>query len=95
MFQFTESIEIASRPDVIWETFVDIEKWWPPSNPEHISIDVHCDGKPIDVGTEVNFEERIAGIKGKASGSITKWVPKRKATWEGAAVLHAAGTSLA
>jgi hypothetical protein len=86
MFQFTESIIIASRPDEIWETLVDFEKWWPPSNPEHISIDVHYDGKPIDVGTEVNFEERIAGIKGKASGSITKWIPECEATWEGAAL---------
>jgi len=86
MFQFTESIEIASRPHEIWKTLVDIEKWWPPSNPEHISIDVHYNGKPIDVGTEVNFEERIAGIRGKASGSITKWIPQRKATWEGEAL---------
>lgn len=86
MFQFTESIAIASRPDEIWETLADIEKWWPPSNPEHISIDVRYDGKPVDAGTEVHFEERIAGIKGKASGSITKWKPGREATWEGAAL---------
>lgn len=86
MFQFTESIAIASHPDKIWKTLVDIEKWWPPSNPEHISIDVHNNGKPLDVGTEINFEERIAGIKGKASGAITKWMPGREATWEGAAL---------
>jgi hypothetical protein len=86
MFQFTESIAIASSPDEIWETLVDIEKWWPPSNPEHIGIDVHYAGKPIDIGTEIHFEERVAGIKGKASGLITKWIPEREATWEGTAL---------
>lgn len=86
MFQFTESISIASRPNEIWKTIVDIEKWWPPSNPEHISIDIHNAGNPINVGTEINFEERIAGIKGIASGSITKWIPEKNATWEGLAI---------
>ncbi len=86
MFQFTESIEISSRSDEVWETLVDIEKWWPPSNPEHISIDVCYAGKPIDVGTEVHFEERVAGIRGKAFGSITKWISEREATWAAAAV---------
>lgn len=86
MFQFTESIAIASPPDEVWRTIVDIEKWWPPSNPEHISIDVRSVGKPIDVGTAIHFEERVAGIKGKASGLITKWIPEREARWEGVAV---------
>ncbi|MGD2056597.1 MAG: hypothetical protein PVJ15_07305 [Gammaproteobacteria bacterium] len=86
MFRFTETIEIASRPDAIWQTLVDIKKWWPPSNPEHISIDVRYAGKPIAVGTEIHFEERVAGIKGKASGSITKWMPQREAAWVGTAV---------
>lgn len=86
MFQFTESIAISSRPDEVWETLVDIEKWWPPSNPEHIGIDLRSAGNPIDVGTEIHFEERVAGIKGKAVGLITKWIPEQEATWEGVAV---------
>lgn len=86
MVQFTESIAIASHPNEIWQTLADIEKWWPPSNPEHISIDVRSAGKPIGVGTEIFFEERVAGIKGKAAGSITTWIPEREAAWEGAAL---------
>jgi hypothetical protein len=86
MFQFTESIAISSRPDEIWETLVDIEKWWPPSNPEHIGIDVRSAGKPIGEGTEIYFEERVAGIKGKATGLITKWIPEQEARWEGTSV---------
>jgi hypothetical protein len=86
VFQFTESIPIAAPPNEIWKNFVDIAKWWPPSNQEHTDIDVKSHENPIDVGTEVVFEERIAGIKGKAVGSITRWVPEREATWEGEAV---------
>jgi hypothetical protein len=86
MFQFTESVAIAARPDQIWETLVDIEKWWPDSNPEHIGIEVRNSGKPIDVGTEIVFAEYVAGIKGQAAGSITRLIPGREATWEGAAV---------
>lgn len=86
MFQLTESITITSPPHEIWQTLVDIEKWWPPSNPEHIGIEVRSAGKPIEVGTEIHFEERVAGIKGKAAGVITKLLPEREATWEGIAV---------
>jgi hypothetical protein len=64
---------------------VDIETWWPPSNPEHIGIEIRSSAKPIDVGTEIVFEERVAGIKGQAAGAITRWIPEREATWEGAA----------
>ena len=59
MFQFTESIGVAAHPDEIWATHIDIEKWWTPSNPEHISIEVRSAGKPIGEGTEIVFEERI------------------------------------
>lgn len=86
MFRFTESIEIAAPPDKIWDTLADIEKWWPPSNPEHISIEVQSADEPIGVGTEIVFAERIAGIKGEAAGSLTTWIPSRKAAWKGAAV---------
>lgn len=91
MFQFTESIHIAASPNEIWATFVDIEKWWLPSNPEHISIEVRAGGNAIDVGTEVVFEERVAGIKGQAVGAITRWIPEHEARWEGKAVYQYCG----
>ncbi len=91
MFQFTESIPIEALPTEIWATFVDIEEWWPPSNPEHIGIEVKSGGSPVDVGTEIVFEERVAGIKGKAEGAITKWAPEREAAWEGVAVYRYCG----
>jgi hypothetical protein len=86
MFQFTESIHIAAPAEQIWKTLVDLETWWPPSNPEHINIEIRSSGKPIDVGTEIVFAEYIAGIKGKAAGFITKWNTGHEAAWEGEAV---------
>jgi len=86
MFIFTETISISSRTEQIWKTLVEIEQWWPPSNPEHIGIDVLNTGKPIEVGTKINFEERVAGIKARATGAITQWVPEKVATWEGEAL---------
>ena len=88
VFQFTESISVAASPQDIWDNLADIEEWWPPSNPEHIDIEVRPRGPAVGVGTEVVFEERIAGIKGQAAGAITTWVPGREATWEGEAVYY-------
>lgn len=94
MFQFTESIEIAADAGRIWETLVDIETWWPPSNPEHISIKVQSAGKPINTGTRIDFKEKVAGIKGQAIGSISEWTPCHKATWEGKALYKYYGIPL-
>lgn len=78
MFEFTESVAIDSPPATIWETLLDIEKWWPPSNPEHIGIEVRSSGSPLGVGSEIVFEEMVAGIKAKAEGSITKACSREK-----------------
>lgn len=94
MFEFTETIEIAAKPGQIWETLIDIEKWWPPSNPEHISIQVRSSGKTLGVGTEIVFKEKVAGIKGQAKGSITGWITGREATWEGSAMYRYWGIPL-
>lgn len=94
MFEFTETISIEESPAKIWETLLDIEKWWPPSNPEHISIDVRSSERPLGVGTEITFEEKVAGIKAKAKGSIARWIPGREATWEGKATYRYCGISI-
>jgi len=93
MFEFTESILIEVSSGSVWKTLADFENWWPPSNPEHIRIEVQSENKPVDVGTEIVFEERIAGIRGQAQGMITRWVPGEEATWEGTAVYRYLGIS--
>jgi hypothetical protein len=85
-FSFIESIPIAASPSQVWEHLADIEKWWLPSNPEHIAIEVRSSGRSVCTGTEVVFEERVAGIKGQATGSITRWFSEREAAWEGVAM---------
>jgi len=91
MFEFTESIPISASADVVWGFFTDIRAWWPPSNPEHIRIDIHDSDGSIGEGTEITFEERIAGIPGKARGSITEVDPGAEVTWEGEAVYRYIG----
>ena len=85
MFEFTESVRVDAPPGKVWKLLADVERWWPPSNPEHIRIDVLGRSKVIEVGTNINFEERVAGVKGKASGTITRFIPEAEATWEGVA----------
>jgi hypothetical protein len=94
VFEFAESISITATRSEIWRRMVNIEQWWPPSNPEHTSIGVRPAGAHIQAGTEIVFEERVAGIKGRAAGSITKWIPESEATWEGDAVYRYFGIPL-
>lgn len=83
MFEFTESVYIEAAPTRVWDIFADVEAWWPPSNPEHIGIQV--EDRPIREGSRVTFEEKVAGIPARASGRITELHPGESATWEGVA----------
>ncbi|MEJ2710216.1 MAG: SRPBCC family protein, partial [Anaerolineales bacterium] len=85
MFKFTESIHIEAPPADVWEYVADVERWWLASNPEHIHLDVPSPEPTVGLGSKIVFEERVAGIKGKAAGSITKWIAGTEVTWEGIA----------
>lgn len=86
MFEFTETISIDAQPGQVWQLLSDVERWWPPSNPDHIRIEVRSSDKSISVGTQVMFEERVAGVSARAEGAITRLIPEAEATWEGLAV---------
>jgi Polyketide cyclase / dehydrase and lipid transport len=81
MFSFTETISIDARADVVWRELQDVERWWPPSNPEHDSIE-RLDGQGIEPGTRIRIRERVAGIPCEATGVITDVVPGVEASWE-------------
>lgn len=85
MFRFTESVRVDAPAENVWKRLTDIERWWLPSNPEHIRLDVQTCGQPIGVGTKISFEERVAGLRGRAEGEITKWTPGEEAAWQGEA----------
>lgn len=91
MLDFTESILIEARPSRVWAALLDIEQWWPPSNPEHESIERldHADnvtkgGDPVEigVGTRFRIREKIAGVPGEGVGVITDINPGTAVTWE-------------
>jgi hypothetical protein len=85
MFEFTESIHIEAPPADVWEHIANVEGWWLASNPEHIRIEISGPESAISLGSKIVFEERVAGIRGKAEGRVTGWDPGTEVTWEGIA----------
>ncbi|MDX1376822.1 MAG: SRPBCC family protein [Burkholderiales bacterium] len=93
MIRFTESIAIKAPPNAVWALLSDITRWWLPSNPAHARIEVRAEEQAIDVGTEIAFEERAAGIRARAEGTITQWIPGVELAWAGTAVYRHLGFS--
>ena len=65
MLDFTETIPIKATPTQVWTALLDIERWWPPSNPEHESIErlddvdnVIEDPRPDEIGVGTRFRIR-------------------------------------
>ncbi len=81
MFEFTEAIEIKAPAPAVWEVLHDLEGWWPASNPEHESLE-RLDDRGIEVGARIRIREKIAGIPGEATGTITNIDPGSSVTWE-------------
>ncbi|MFI9843650.1 SRPBCC family protein [Nonomuraea sp. NPDC051941] len=82
MFEFTETILIAASSATVWELMRDVERWWPPSNPEHESIERLDDRDVLDVGARLRIREKVAGIPCVAEGEITRVEPLASVTWE-------------
>lgn len=70
---------------------MDLERWWPASNSDHVRLEIMSPDKSIAEGTQIDFEERIAGVKAVASGRIVSLHKDSEATWEGTAVYHYKG----
>ncbi len=83
MFEFTESIGIDASPREIWGVLSDLERWWLPSNPEHISLQIRSAEHKVALGTPIAFRERVAGIEGQADGTVTSFTEGVEAGWEG------------
>lgn len=94
MFEFTESIVIDESPDRVWEVMRDVDKWWLPSNPEHISLE-HLDDRPAtEVGARLRIRERVAGIPADAVGTITAVEEGSAVTWDANARYRLLGLSV-
>lgn len=89
MFQFTESIQIRASLDRAWNYLVDVEKWWPPSNPEHESLEIIDRNRPLSKGTKIRFRERVAGIPGEMEGEVTEYAERDHITWESSMARYA------
>jgi hypothetical protein len=81
MFTFTETILIGAPHDSVWSELQDIERWWPPSNPEHDSIE-RLDDRGIEPGARIRIREKVAGIPCEASGVITDVIPGTEVSWQ-------------
>ncbi len=91
MFEFTESIVIDAPPARVWEVMRDVDKWWLPSNPEHISLE-HLDDRPAtEVGARLRIREKVAGIPADAVGTITAVEQGTAVTWDAEAAYRLLG----
>ena len=95
MFEFTETVSIRATAESVWSRLSDVESWWRKSNPEHISLEIGSPDKRVAAGTEIAFEELVAGITARASGTVTSLIPDVAATWEGMANYRYCGFRLA
>jgi hypothetical protein len=95
VFEFTETVSIRATPESVWSRLADVESWWLKSNPEHISLEIGSPDKRVAAGTEIAFEERVAGITARASGTVISLRPGVAATWEGMANYRFCGFRLA
>jgi hypothetical protein len=77
MFQFVETIIVHAPPSTVWAVMHDIERWWPASNPEHESLERLDDRDVLEVGAQLRIREKIGGIPGEATGTITRVEPAR------------------
>lgn len=82
MFEFTESILIHAPAAAVWRAVQDVRRWWPPSNPDHDSLEAQDSDGVLRVGSRVRIREKIAGISGEATGTITELQPGSLVTWE-------------
>lgn len=82
MFDFTESVVINAPRERVWQVVREVDTWWLPSNPEHVSLE-HLDDRPVtEVGARLRIRESIGGIPGEADGTITTVEPGEAVTWE-------------
>lgn len=91
MFSYTESVTIAASPGVIWSQFVDLERWWSGSHPDHIRMEILSADKRVAMGAQVDFEERIGGTRAEATGRIVSMNEGVGARWEGTTTYHCLG----
>lgn len=82
VFEFTETIVVAAPSAAVWDLLRDVERWWPPSNPEHESIERLDDRDVLEVGARLRIREKVAGIPCVADGEITAVEPLSAVTWE-------------
>lgn len=91
MISFTESVTVAASSGLIWTRLMDFGSWWPVAHPDHLRVELHSGGKSVVEGTQIDFEERLAGMRSVATGQIVSLHPGVEATWEGRAVYRHLG----
>jgi len=72
---------ITVPPQAVWDYLIDVSRWWPVSNPEHVSIEVLSADGTIEPGARIRLVERIAGVPGEAEGAIRSLVEGELVTW--------------
>jgi hypothetical protein len=81
MYNITASIIIHAPIQKVWDYMLDIENWWPKSNPEHVSLEYLGGRHELSLGARIKIREYIAGVPCEAVGEITEFTVLEKASW--------------
>lgn len=82
MWEFTADVEIDCERGDLWELLVDVEDWWPKSNPNHVDSTILDESDRIGPGTRLEITEHVAGLYGEGVGTITQFQEQRRVVWE-------------
>jgi len=81
VYEIVIELEITVPPRAVWNYLIDVSRWWPVSNPEHVSIEVFSADGRIGSGACIHLVERIAGVPGEAEGVVRSFVEEERVTW--------------
>lgn len=95
MLSYTESVTIRACPEAIWGHLVEFDRWWMGAHPGHVRVEIPSGSRRVVTGTEINFEERVAGLKVMAEGWIVSLHPEVELTWEGVGDFRFLGVGIA
>lgn len=95
MLSYTKSVTIGACPGAIWACLVDFDHWWAGAHPGHLRVEIPSGSRRVVTGTEIHFEERVAGLKAVTVGWIVSLHPEVELTWEGVGDFRFLGVRIA
>ncbi len=95
MLEVTAKVNIKSSPETIWKYMINLNNWLVDSNPEHIRMEFLSDSEELKRESKISIIEKVACIRGEATGEIIDFVLEKQVTWKSNnAVYHYSGLNI-